>query len=340
MSGPAKAPPPPPPQSAILLFDEDLEEVVELEALGMACEAPIEAEPPIALVEASPPLQAQGDEDEPSTTLVLDRSAMPLGPALSPLPSVAATPHVRPMSNPRRPSSIAPVALEIAPARAPGRQQGLREMPTMILRPPAQGRSKAFALGAIAGFCVMTCIGLLFIGGYVVRGRLDGQHASSGPAPVAPVREAPRDDIETTSASTAAPAVPAPSVSTKEAPATPVAAPVSTPAALPAAEPITAPALVKPVTAPIAPSPAKEATASASTPRPAAPAQPVGGPSAAKPAATGTLVLGPGVSGVEVDGVPVASAGSLHLSCGRHKVRVAGKPLRIVDVPCGGSASL
>jgi hypothetical protein len=99
----------------------------------------------------------------------------------------------------------------------------------------------------------------------------------------------------------------------------------------------------KPMTAASAVDRAKEAAAPQVTPRPAVsaqPAAPVGGPALAKSAATGTLVLGPGVGGVEVDGVPVASGGPLHLPCGRHKVRVAGKPLRIVDVPCGGSTSL
>lgn len=281
----------------------------------------------------------------------------------APLPSVVIA---EPPQAHHRPASIAPLAIDLAPVQMPPMArvpEATQKLPAMRVMPRANNKLNIIA-GAIAGGVAICAAAII---GVVSLSSDDGGSAStskSQPTVAAKPREAQQGSArsavietpETTPARAASPLAardedgiplsspnalpsapgakgfaaqddrnepaPTPRMSTgssnanagtakKPAAVAAKAAPEPTPATQPAAQPAAAPAP--------APAPAPRAAAATST--------------------TGTIEVPANMMTVMVDGdYRRVQGGRIVVSCGKHRVN-AGRGMRDVDVPCGGSVS-
>ena len=296
----------------------------------------------------------------PGHTEVLVRSAMP---------SAIRTLHGGTQAAPRRPSSIAPVALDIAaspratapsvPAFPPPAR-----MPSYASMTPTPKRGlSSVAIAAIA-FSALALVGLVGIGGYAASRALtdkpdsvaaseSAELPSSAVVAPAPAPEAPNASpaspstvgtgsaIDVSSLPTAPVPGPAPRIATGRttAPSAPAGAPLA------AAGPV-APAPVSRSSGGALPPPGGGKVASGPLAAPGAPLPPppAAAPAPAAPvvvATTGTVRVDPNLRAVVVDGsFRRANDGVVVVACGSHRIKVGMKSEQSVNVPCGGSVSL
>jgi hypothetical protein len=238
-------------------------------------------------------------------------------------------------SDSRIPSSIAPMALD---AETPS-HRGV-SMATMKLRVDAglpAPLSERALVGMVAGCALLGLMCTASLGAYLLRGRSNVQSAQMGLVASPPTGEL-------LAAPAAAPLPAEPQVAPLPEPPAPVVvqvAPVPAPVA-----PKASPAPVKPVVK-AAPTSAKATpnqniTAAAPKPvvAPPAAAPALGGTKSAAPA-LGSVRLPAGSNAAEVDGnVQRATNGVLVLTCGKHRIKVAGRPQRLLDVPCGKTTAM
>jgi hypothetical protein len=318
--------------------------------------------PSSGAVAAPAPLPAAGSLARPRTPVPAAGSlARPRTPVAAWAPSsppfVAASPGVVADGRSHRPSSIAPLAVDVA---GPHPNAHAMHMP-----PPRPSRSNGPLIGALVG------AGVLAIAALVAAPVLTRLAFSSDEAPLAAVSSpSPRtaetvgvphaeidkapatatqkaaggdriaeDDVPTASISSLA-SVPVSAPPSKDSRREP--APEAPPTGSPPARSATSPQTTTPGSKP-APSPA----ASAATPPPEAPAaapeppRPAPPPAAPRPVATtGTLQVSPTLRAVQVDGsYRRVKDGVVVLPCGPHKVQAGVSAPRVVDVPCGGSVA-
>lgn len=297
-------------------------------------------------------------EDAPGQTQVLVRAAMPA--AIRTMQGGIQAPT-------RRPSSIAPVALDIAAAPratapsvpafpAPAR------MPSYASVTPKRGLS-GVAIGVIA-FSALALVGLVGIGGFAASRALTeksepvaaaNESAEVPPSAVVAPAAAPAPEAPNASPSTigtgfaidvsALPTAPVPGAAPRiatgrtTAPSAPAGAPLA------AAGPV-APAPVNKSSGGALPPPGGGKVASAPLAAPGAPLPP---PAAAAPApaapvvvaTTGTVRVDPNLRAVVVDGsFRRANDGVVVVACGSHRIKVGMKSEQSVNVPCGGSVAL
>ena len=314
---------------------------------------------------------------EPEQTEVLVRSAMPASlqnvraaqPASGPMPA-AGRPH-------GRPSSVAPVALDVSRPPMP-------VIPPMARVPsvhvPSRGRADAprglsgLAIGGIAA-AALVLVSLVGIGGYAASRTLSAKtDAVEGTSETSAASES-----TTTAAGVTAPAVAAPAVAAdppgaasspidvSSLPSAPVpgSAPrgftgkgsfsvTPPPVVVPAAPPVAvAAAPAAPAAAPAAPAARSNGGALAAPggrgapagaplpPPPSAPAV-AAAPAAPAPASTtGVVHVDPNLRAVQVDGnFRHANDGSVVVSCGQHRIKAGMRDAQVVNVPCGGAVSL
>ena len=280
----------------------------------------------------------------------------------------------------RRPSSIAPVALDVTTPRPrmPSVSQAHAYMP-----PPRRSGMSGLAIGGIIGAAI-ALVGLVGIGGYVATRALsdDAPVAAASPSEVS--GETATTAAQTSPASTASPADPVVAPATLDVSSLP-SAPVpgaavprgftgsgnfagsgsngsgstgfgSGGSSLPAPGARTT-TLAPPGSPAPAGIPARAAARGGSTALPppggALPPPVAGGstalppPVAAAPAApaaaatTGVIRVDPNLRAVVVDGsFRRATDGVVTVSCGSHRVKAGMKELQVVNVPCGGAVSL
>lgn len=294
---------------------------------------------------------------------------IPEAPKTSPVPlALAATqPSPKPEPEPlaeeranftqpfRRASSIAPVAIDLAPpqpmrvdATLPIPRMTARQAETVITRvPPPKTNIVPWVIAA-------SIIGLFLAGGGVVAAIATSPSADAAPRAVAAV-DAPRPAPRTADVTSAKTAVTdatesAPSIGahgekvTEPAPAFSSSEPVSV-NALPT---VAAPAVVAPAPKPThvaaapAPSPTSKTlvAAPAPSPSPAPPPAVTVAPPPKPVATTGVVHVPPPLVVIVVDGQHRRVVnGDVVVGCGTHKIR-AGMSEQIVNVPCGGSISL
>jgi len=371
--------------SPLPLEDKDEESVIVSEP------APVTARTPVTVQSAAQPaaqpapphvvektLEIRGNDmakvaaaaaklgSEPDQTEVLVRSAMP-----------AALQNVRGIQN-GRPSSVAPVALDVSrplmPVIPPMARVPSVHVPPRAVR-PATGLS-GLAIGGMAAAAILL-VSLVGIGGYAASRTLSAKTDAVEATPSEAAGEA-----TTTAAGGSAPNE-APSPGTGEPqgaasspidvsslPSAPVpgAAPrgftgkgsfAVTPPPLPVAV-VAAPAVAAPAAAPAAPAAAPAApvarsggalaapgagrSAPAGAPLPPPPSAPAAAaaPVAAAPASTtGVVRVDPNLRAVVVDGsFRHASDGAVTVSCGTHRIKAGMKETQTVNVPCGGAVSL
>lgn len=264
--------------------------------------------------------------------------------------------------NSRRPSSIAPVAMDVPPPvayrPAPDATQKLRAQPAPA-RVSAKGSSMFLAASLVAGSLAVVGV----VGAFVLTstmGSSDDGSKSSAVTPVAPrkaegkgVRVAIVDQPQT-AGGLAQPSEPKTANEEESAPGVPVGAipsvsphgshaahgghapaPHATHAAAPAAA--ASPAAPRTHAARPAAGTKELPPPSAAADAPAAPPAPVEKPT------TGTIVLAsdPNVMTVVVDGQYMrVSGGRVVVSCGFHKVRAGISGTQAINVPCGGTTTL
>ena len=291
--------------------------------------------------------------DAPGHTEVLVRSAMPQ------------------LTQPRaaRPSSIAPVALDVAPPRtttqsAPAFPPPARMPSYASMQPPKRGLG-GVAIGVIA-FSALALVGLVGIGGYAAsRALTDSEPVAAANAPESANASTPPSDVDPNAI--VAPALPnvspgsvgtgsAIDISALPSAPTPSTGPrgVTVRSTAPASAPLAA-------AGPAAPSsPAGKSAGGALPPpgggkvaasgplaAPGAPLPPPPAPAAAAPAApvaaatTGTVRVDPNLRAVQIDGsFRRPSDGVVVVACGSHRIKAGMKEQQTVNVPCGGSVSL
>ena len=294
-------------------------------------------------------------EDAPGQTQVLVRSAMP---------AAIRTMHGGIQAPTRRPSSIAPVALDLAAApRATAPLVPAFPPPARMLAYPSMTPKRGLggvAIGVIA-FSALALVGLVGIGGYAASRALTEKSdpvaaanesaelpSSAVVAPAAaPAPEAPNASPSTIGTGfaidvSALPTAPVPGAAPRiatgrtTAPSAPAGAPLA------AAGPV-APAPVSRSSGGALPPPGGGKVASAPLAAPGAPLPP---PAAATPApavvaTTGTVRVDPNLRAVVVDGsFRRANDGVVVVACGSHRIKVGMKSEQSVNVPCGGSVSL
>ena len=313
-----------------------------------------------AKIEAEERAAHDNAEDAPGHTQVLVRAAMPA--AIRTIQGGMQAPT-------RRPSSIAPVALDIAAApratapSVPAFPPPAR-MPSYASVTPKRGLS-GVAIGVIA-FSALALVGLVGIGGYAASRALteksDPVAAANAPessglpssAVVAPAAasapEAPNASPSTIGTGfaidvSALPTAPVPGAAPRiatgrtTAPSAPAGAPLA------AAGPV-APAPVSKSSGGALPPPGGGKTASAPLAAPGAPLPPppAAAPAPAAPAVvatTGTVRVDPNLRAVVVDGsFRRANDGVVVVACGAHRLQVGMKSEQPVNVPCGGSVAL
>lgn len=331
-----------PPPEPVELSTQDLEDVAEEEddAVAVAAnnavpddELATQKRPSLSESQAAVALESvetddQATERRPSLSPELAAAHIAQADA-APAPAVTSTAKMPAyVSDSRIPSSIAPMALD---AETPV-HRGV-SMATMKLRVDAglpEPLSRRAVAGIIAGCTLLGLLCTASLGAYALRGRSDVQSARMGLVATPPTGEL-------LPMAAAAPQIPAAEVAPLPEPPAPVAIQVAP-----------APAPVRATTAP-----AKASNIKAAPPHNTATAHPpkaaVGGPPAAPalaPApkvapALGSVRLPAGNSAAEVDGnVQRATGGVLTLSCGKHRIKVAGRPSRLLDVPCGKQIAL
>jgi len=332
------------------LSTQDLEDVAEEEddAVAVAAhnavpddELATQKRPSLSESQAAVALESvetddQATERRPSLSPELAAAHIAQADA-APAPAVTSTAKMPAyVSDSRIPSSIAPMALD---AETPV-HRGV-SMATMKLRVDAglpEPLSRRAVAGIIAGCTLLGLLCTASLGAYALRGRSDVQSARMGLVATPPTGEL-------LPMAAAAPQIPAAEVAPLPEPQAPVAIQVAP-----------APAPVRAMTTPakastIKAAPPHNTTHNAPTAHP--PKAAVGGPPAAPalalapaPApkvapALGSVRLPAGNSAAEVDGnVQRATGGVLTLSCGKHRIKVAGRPSRLLDVPCGKQIAL
>jgi len=234
------------------------------------------------------------------------------------------------VSDSRIPSSIAPMALD---ADTPV-HRGV-SMATMKLRVDAglpEPLSRRAVAGIIAGCTLLGLLCTASLGAYALRGHNNVQSAHMGLVATPPTGELLPSPA-------AAPQTPEAEVAPLPEPPAPVVIPVA-PAPAKAATPPAKPSALR--AAP--PHNTTHTTTTAHPPKPAvgSPAPALAPAPAPKVApALGSVRLPAGNSAAEVDGnVQRATGGVLTLSCGKHRIKVAGRPSRLLDVPCGKQIAL
>ncbi len=305
-------------------------------------------------------------QDAPGHTEVLVRSAMPLA---------IRTMHGGAQAPTRRPSSIAPVALDIAAAPAAPRATmpsvpafpPPARMPSYASMTPKRGLS-GVAIGALA-FSALALVGLVGIGGYAAsRAFSDKPEAASaasapesseasglpgdlGPSGVVVAPASPNASPGNVGGGvaidvSALPTAPVPGAAPRTftgrsaAPSAPAGAPLAAagPAATPVSRTSSGGALPPPGGGKVASAP----LAAPGAPLPPPPAAAAPAPAAPAPvSSTGTVRVDPSLRAVVIDGnFRRATDGVVVVSCGSHRVKVGMKGEQTVNVPCGGSVSL
>lgn len=336
------------------LAADDILEVAEIaERLELEAEAP--AEQPKAVTVAPVVMVAEPTQD---FTQPLTASMLPPGVRFSPsLPSVIVAPTPppppvtqhpsssafrasAPYAGQVRPSSIAPVAVEIQPPPAVVTLQ-MRTLSARAVHVPTD-RTPLYVLGAVAGLIALGFGGALAFRASSVASRADHGGKLVAPA-AAPSGEARKDvpppdgainadktvtplslpdapPIHATAPATQAPAVPS-HVAVNAAP-TPTSAPAHNTTSRASSAPVAAASPAAPAPAP-SPAPAPAPTHAAQT------------------VTTGVIHVSPSLSVVIVDGAyrrPVN--GTVVVSCGPHKVKAGMGSAETIDVPCGNAVSM
>ena len=315
------------------------------------------------------------DPNAPEQTEVIHRSSLPsnIRTAMGGIQAAA-------QQQPRKPSSIAPVALDVAsmPSIPMMRVPNVHAMPRAAYAgPPPKAPMNHLLVGGLV-FAAVALIGLVGIGGYVATRALSDKPeavatstTSEGDPASAAGAAQPTPAPESFGAVTAPGPVPLPPV-TVAAPSDPNSAPASPVdvSALPSAP---APGSRAPVShgftsggtspaAPVAATPPPPARGGSALPPPgAAPAPrtasaPAGGATllpppaaapvaAAQPAAasggTGVIRVDPKLRAVTIDGSWFrANDGTVVVSCGPHRVKAGMNETQSVNVPCGGAVTL
>jgi hypothetical protein len=314
---------------------------------------------------------------QPEQTEVLVRSAMPPALQHGAMPHSHSPAHAQGQPVHGRPSSIAPVALDVTELPRPARMPSVPAISAPIHMPsravaPKRGTS-GLAIGAIV-FAAVALVGLVGVGGYTASRALSdkAETASVAPSEPAAAAQAGAAPEATPAAEPAAagsspidvsslPSAPVPGAAPRGftgsgsfvAPATPTPPPVV--AASPAAA--AAPAAAAPagpanrssgVSGGALPAPGSGSKAVTSTaagaPLPPPASAPAAAPAPAAPAVvstTGTVRVDPNLRAVVVDGsYRRPNDGVLTVSCGTHRIKAGMKEQQTVHVPCGGSVSL
>ncbi len=281
----------------------------------------------------------------------------------APLPSVVIA---EPPQTHHRPASIAPLAIDLTPVHIPPMArvpEATQKLPAMRVMPRANNKLNIIA-GAIAGGVAICAAAII---GVVSLSSDDGGSASTSTSKTQPTVAAKPREAQQGSARSAVIETPE---TTPARAASPLAArdedgiPLSSPNALPSApgakgfaaqddrnEPAPTPrmstgssntsAAKKPATVAAKAAPESAPAAQPATPPAAAPA-PAPAPTprpAAATSTTGTIEVPANMMTVMVDGdYRRVQGGRIVVSCGKHRVN-AGRGMRDVDVPCGGSVS-
>ncbi len=228
----------------------------------------------------------------------------PLPPPVPPPRSPSRHPSHHASQPSYHPSSISPLALDIAEPPPIESTMQIRRAAGI----PDRARPELAIAAGIAAWAVMAASVALVLGGTFVGIR---RH-SAAKATAAAALSAPRAPVAV--AEPNIPPVPEEKVAVAEKPATPG------PAAAPA-----------PISLPSTPS----------VRRAAPPPRVSGKPAGVAGAQTGVLRVPAGVRGVLVDGAPhKVDGGALFLPCGKHMIKAPGQASRSVDIVCGKTVSL
>jgi len=263
------------------------------------------------------------------------------------LPSVVISEAAPP---PNRPASIAPLAIDVAPGRAlPDATLKLAPVRRLAGVPKTNAPVLAAAIAGGLAVCAAAAIGIASFSSPGGPGTTPVTAARPREAERGAVRSAVIETPETT------PQKVAPPPGTQDEDGTPV----YSPGALPSAPPVRGTSGSSPASSPVAQAALSARTSPAGAPRsrrPLAPAQPPASsepvpppvaaappPPAPRPAApptTGTIEVPGSLMTVMVDGdYKRVQGGRIVVTCGRHRVN-AGRGTQMVDVPCGGVASV
>lgn len=273
------------------------------------------------------------------------------------IPTSAAWPLAPAQAPQNRPTSIMPLAVDVAPA------QTTPEPSPAIEHVPGVPKSNLPVIAAAVAGGFALCAALVWVFFSVTTDPPDGK---AGPAvalkreaQTSPLRSVVIESPETTpekaasspgeededmplTAPVALPSAPAGAARTSPHKAAPRGASAAEPRAASASAPRGASATAPATPAPGAPAPDPEGTAAAPSPAPpAAPPVPAPPPRPAAPRrTTGTIVVPSSLMTVMVDGVyKRVKNGRVVVSCGTHRVN-AGRGTQTVDVPCGGAVSV
>ena len=313
---------------------------------------------------AAAKLEAE-EHDAPGHTEVLVRSAMPAAIAI-------ATMHGGMQAPQRRPSSIAPVALDVAAPRAHVQSAPVFPPPARMpsyasMTPPKRGLG-GLAVGVIA-FSALALVGLVGIGGYAAsRAITDPEPVAAANAPESANASSLSSDVDPNAVVAPAPtnaptnvspgsvgtgaAIDISALPSSPTPASPAGRGITVRSTGPASAPLAAagPAAVSSPAGKSAggalPPPGGGKVASDPLAAPGAPLPPPA-PAAAAPAApatvatTGTVRVDPTLRAVIVDGsFRRPNDGVIVVTCGSHRIKAGMKEQQTVNVPCGGSVSL
>lgn len=374
--------------------DDEEESVVISEPAPTTARTPIVAQPAVAPAVVERTLEIRGNDmakvaaaaaklgSEPEQTEVLVRSAMPA--ALQTVRGIqSASGHTPAARQPSplqasngRPSSVAPVALDVSRSRMPAIPPMAR-VPSVQM--PARGTParplaglSGLAIGGMAAAAILL-VSLVGIGGYAASRTLSaktdtveatpsdtsaaGEAATTAAAGVGAPSEAPSPAAGDPPGAASSP------IDVSSLPSAPVpgaaphgftgkgsfaVTPPPLPVAVPAAPVAAAPVAAAPA-APVARSsggalaaPGGGRSAPAGAPLPPPPSAPAAAPVAAAPAATtGVVHVDPNLRAVQVDGsYRHANDGIVVVSCGTHRIKVGMKEPQTVNIPCGGAVTL
>ncbi|AKU98880.1 Vegetative cell wall protein gp1 precursor (Hydroxyproline-rich glycoprotein 1) [Labilithrix luteola] len=281
---------------------------------------------PSVIVPATPPTPMQPTGHAPRA----------MAATVRPYPSSSAFPAATPHPGYARPSSIAPVAVEIHPSQQVVATLQMRALPArvVIARPD---RTPFYVLGAAAAVIALAVGGAFAFRASSLVSRADNASKITAPAGqrVADSRnEVPPPDATINADKAVSP------LSLPDAPAAHPAAPSHVPVSTAPAPVAPAPATTQNASNRTVSTPAAHANTVAVAPAPA-PVRPPSPAEAPRNVTTGVIHVSPSLSVVIVDGTyrrPVN--GTVVVSCGPHKVKAGMGNAETVDVPCGHGVSM